>query len=181
MSPFSPTIHKSWFMEQLSTNNSDIRKMVKKVVSQLHYPPCPNKKVVNKSINEIIAIFWKEFEHLTYRTGPYSYQWSWYENDDAHSGRSYLLHEMHSLPFTEVLGFVACQTTSKRLGIGSAERSWRIFKTIEIGKRSNIGEETLEKRAALYTSAKPEEAQLLRNSDTQNDCDYNVFGGDNLK
>ncbi len=88
---------------------------------------------------------------------------------------------MHSLPFTEVLGFVACQTTLKCLGIGSAERSWSAVKTIKNGKRTNIGRETLEKRAILYTSAKLEEAQLLRDSGSSNDPDYNVFGNDDLQ
>ncbi len=46
---------------------------------------------------------------------------------------------MHSLPFTEVLGFVACQYMSKRLGIGSAEQSWSNVKTINNGKKVNIG------------------------------------------
>ncbi len=82
--------------------------MIDEVVSQLHYLPCPNKKLVNKSINETIDIFWKEFKHFTYRTGPYSYFSSCFEIDDALSGWLYLWHEMHSLPFTEVLGFVAC-------------------------------------------------------------------------
>ncbi len=88
---------------------------------------------------------------------------------------------MHSLPFTEVLGFVACRTTSKRLGIGSAERSWSDVKTIKNGKRANIGGDTLEKRAILYTSAKLEEAQILRNSSKLNDPDYDVFGDDDIK
>ncbi len=78
---------------------------------------------------------------------------------------------MHSLPFTEVLRFVACQTTSKCLSIGSAERLWSNVKTIENGKRANIGGETLEKRAILYTSVKLEEAQIMRNSNTLNNPD----------
>ncbi len=60
------------------------------MVSQLHYPQCLTKKVVNKSIHEIIDNFWKEFKHFTYRTGPYSYHSSCFENDDALSGQSYL-------------------------------------------------------------------------------------------
>ncbi len=39
-------------MEQLSTDNGDLRKMVDKVVSWLHYPPCPNKNVVNECHND---------------------------------------------------------------------------------------------------------------------------------
>ena len=96
-----------------SAPTMEILEMIDEVVSRLHYRPCPNKKVVNESIDEIIYIFWKEFKHFIYRTGRYRNQSIWFENDDALSGRSYLWHEMHSLPFTEVLGFVACQTTSK--------------------------------------------------------------------
>ncbi len=46
-------------MEQLSTDIRDLRKLVDEVVSWLHYLPCPNKKMVNKSIDEIINVFWK--------------------------------------------------------------------------------------------------------------------------
>ncbi len=55
------------------------------------------------------------------------------------------------------------------------------MKTIKNGKRANIGGESLEKMVILYTSAKLEEAQLLRNSDASKDSDYNVFGDDDLK
>ena len=40
----------------------------------------------------------------------------------------------YSLPFTKVLGFVACRVTSKVLGIGAADRSWGDVKTIKFGK-----------------------------------------------
>ncbi len=69
---------------------------------------------------------------------------------------------------------------SKRIGIGSAKLSWSNVKTIKNGKRANIGGETLEKRAILYTSAKLEEAQL-RNSSSSTDPNYNVFGDDDLQ
>ncbi len=82
-------------MERLHTDNRDLRKLIDEVVSWLHHPPCPNKKVASKSINEIIDICWKEFKHFTYRTGPYSYQSGFFENDDALSGTfgiRFLLH-----------------------------------------------------------------------------------------
>ncbi len=58
------------------------------------------------------------------------------------------------------------------------------MKTIKNGKRANVGDESLEKRAILYTSAKLEEAQLLRNSDAskyQKISDYDLFGDNDLK
>ncbi len=155
-------------------------KMVDKVVSRLHYLPCPNKEVVNKSIVEIVDIFWKDFKHFTFRTGPYSYCSSCIENDDALSGWSYLWHEMHSLPFTEVLGFFSCQITSKHLGIGSAEWSWSDAKTIKTRKMAYIAGESLKKRAILYTSVELEESQLQRNLDSSNDPNYDEFGDDDM-
>ncbi len=73
------------------------------------------------------------------------------------------------------------QTMSKHLLIGLVEQSWSNVKTIENDKRENIGVESLEKRAILYTSAKLEEAQLLRNCDSSKDSDYDVFGDDDLR
>ena len=43
-------------------------------------------------------------------------------------------HQKYSLPFTNVLGFVACRVTSKVLGIGAAECSWGDVNTIKSGK-----------------------------------------------
>ncbi len=113
MVPFSPTWHQSWlhgtpqyqqwrpekvswwggFMDSLSSMSQQESDKQKYWQNYWH--------------------FWKEFKHFTYRTGPYSYQSSCFENDDYLSGQSHLWHEMHSLPFTVVLGCVACQTTSK--------------------------------------------------------------------
>ncbi len=45
-------------------------------------------------------------------------------------------------------------------------QSWSNVKTIKNGKRANIGGKSLEKRAILYTSAKLEEAQLLKCMDS---------------
>ncbi len=87
---------------------------------------------------------------------------------------------MYFLPFTEV-GFVACQTTQKNLGIGSAEWSWSDVKTIKNRKQANIGGKSLEKRVILYTSSKFKEAQLMRDLDSSNDSNYDEFGDDDLK
>ncbi len=55
------------------------------------------------------------------------------------------------------------------------------MKTIKNGKRANIGGESLEKSVILNTSAKLEEAQLLRSNDSSKASDNNVFGDDDLK
>ncbi len=89
---------------------------------------------------------------------------------------SYPWHEMNSLPFTQVISFVACQTTSKILEIGSSERASRNVKAIKNWKHASIGSVSLEKRVILSMSAKLVEVQLLRSLDLSKDCDHDVFG-----
>ncbi len=114
----------------ISTDNGDWTKLIDKVVSCLHTPPCPNDKVITKSIKNIINIVWKEFNDFTIGTHIYSIWSVWFENENALSARSHIWHEMHSLPFAQENGFVTCQTTSKQLGIGAMwkwlkmESSW---------------------------------------------------------
>mmetsp|Transcript_4135 Transcript_4135/g.9385 ORF Transcript_4135/g.9385 Transcript_4135/m.9385 type:complete len:331 (+) Transcript_4135:30-1022(+) len=77
-------------------------------------------------------------------------------------GKSYTWHEKYSLPYTKVLGYVACRTTSKILGIGAAERAWGDVKTLKTDKRSHLSADKTEKQAIIYTSAKVNEARILQ-------------------
>ncbi len=133
-----------------------------------------------QTISLTIDIFWKEFKDFANRTDPYSYQSGLFENDDVLSGRSHAQYEMQSLRFTQVLGFVACQTTFKQLGIGSVEWSWSDDKMIKNGKQLNLGGSSLEKRAIPYTSAKLENVCVLR-SYPNNNHNFDVFGDDYIK
>ncbi len=49
-----------------------------------------------------------------------------------------------------------------RFGIGSGERAWSDVKQIKDGKRSNLGGNSLEKRAIFFTTAYLEEDFLLQ-------------------
>ena len=54
----------------LSTNNGDLRKLINEAVSGLNYPPCTNKKVMNKNIDEIVRDMLKdEYSYLSDGTG----------------------------------------------------------------------------------------------------------------
>ena len=57
------------------------------------------------------------------------------------------------IPYTKVLGFVACSVTSKVLGMGYAECSWDDVKTIKSGNRSALGSDISEKQSIVYSSA----------------------------
>lgn len=70
----------------------------------------------------ILSAFSGRNKNFTYKAGPCCNHLACIENDDVVAGKSYIWHEINSLPFTEVLGFEACHTTSKHLVKGSAER-----------------------------------------------------------
>ncbi len=94
-------------------------------------------------------------------TGCYVVQCGQFSTPDALEGRSHIWDETYSLPYTKVLLYVVCRVTSKRLGIGSGKCAWSNVKQIKDGKRSNLGGNSLENRAILFTKAHLEEACLL--------------------
>ena len=77
-------------------------------------------------------------------------------------GNSHLLNQKYSLPFTKVLGFVACRVTSKVIVIGYSERSWGNVKTIKAGKRSSLGSYISEKQIIVYKYSCIEVARIVR-------------------
>ncbi len=98
-----------------------------------------HNKLAKCSILDIIC---KEFGDFQKKTGPYGYHPGTFLTPDALDGNSSV---WNCLAYTCVIGFVACQVTSKRLGIGSAERSWSDVKQLKDGKWSNLGGSSLEK------------------------------------
>jgi hypothetical protein len=98
---------------------------IEEVVKRLHLPPCQNKSVdlSKTSLAEIIDTFWNEFKEFQCYTEPFHHP-SWWATPDVSYGRSHIWHEKYSLPYTQVLGYVACRVTSKLCGIGPAERGW---------------------------------------------------------
>jgi hypothetical protein len=87
------------------------------------------------------------------------------------------------LPYTSVLGFVACHTTSKTLGVGSCEHNWAAVKNIKTGKRVNLGGESVEKHAVLYASALINDARVKRkeNENLEASGPNALFCDDDLK
>lgn len=54
-------------MEQMSFDNSDLPKLINVLASLSQNS---KHKVIIKSVDDIINIFWKEFNHFTYKTSP---------------------------------------------------------------------------------------------------------------
>lgn len=116
--------------EQMSTDNDDRKRMIHEVIACLHAPPCSNKKVTTKSTR-------KEFMGLLSALDLTIVNLDNMTKNGVLSKRSHIWHEMHSLSFIQVLGFAACQTASRHLDIGSAERSWSNVKMIKVESTQN--------------------------------------------
>jgi hypothetical protein len=137
------------------------RDAIEEVVKRLHLPPCLNKRVDLSAMTtaDIVDTFWNEFKAFQSCSEPFHHTSRW-ATKDVSSGRSHLWHEKYSLPYTQVLGFVACRVCSKLCGIGPAERAWAAVKTIKTDKRSHLGGKSIEKRSVIYITAKQQEGRL---------------------
>ena len=117
---------------------------------------------VDANVPALLSKFWEEFKHFKEKTGVVFGNVGRWHTPEAISGRSHVWHFNYSLPHTDVLGMVACRTTSKLLGIGSAERAWGDVKHLKSNKRSHLGSNNTEKQAILYTTARINEARIKR-------------------
>ena len=113
-----------------------------------------------EEMNVTLDVFWTEYTAFDNKVGSYDADELIWKSKDISDGNKNLWHQKHSLPFTKVLGFVACRVTSKVLGIGASERSWGDVKTIKSGKISDISSDVSEKQSIVYTSACIEYARI---------------------
>ena len=160
-----------WALSVVSEVRIDVRERmrgehrdaIERVIRRLHVAPCANTHpdIVSMSEAVIVDTFWNEFKAFQNCDRPYHELHKW-AGPDVIAGRSYLWHEKYSIPYTTVLGFVACRVTSKLCGIGPAERSWGAVKQIKMGKRSHLSGESTEKRSIIYVSSKIEQARIHR-------------------
>ena len=99
-----------------------------------------------------LDLFWTEYTSFDNMIGSYDADEFIWKSKDIKYGNSNLWYRKYSLPFTRVLGFVACRVTSKVLGIGASERSWGDVKKIKPGKISSISSDVSDKQNIFYTS-----------------------------
>jgi hypothetical protein len=116
-------------------------------------------RFVETSLAEIVDTFWNEFKAFQCCTEPFHHP-NQGATPDVSSGRSHIWNEKYSLPYTQVLGYVACRITSKLCGIGPAERGWAAVKTVKNLKKSHLGGESTEKRRVIYITAKQQKVRL---------------------
>lgn len=132
---------------------------------------------VEANMAEIIDTFWNEHKDFCNKAGVFNRQNRWNVMDVV-IGNSHIWHEKYSLPYTKVLGYVACRVTSKILGIGSAERAWGDVKHLKKDKRAHLSGEKTEKQSILYTTARLEEARIKR---AEREAEGTLFGDEDIK
>lgn len=136
--------------------NGDHREAIERVIRKL-FAADPTAK-----IHLVIHNFWVQFKHFQNQTGKYSGNPGRWLIPEVDAGKSYVWHDLYSTPYYKELGHIACRTTSKLLGIGSAERSWGDVKHLKTGKRSHLSGSKIEKQAILYSTARITEARIKR-------------------
>jgi hypothetical protein len=146
-------------------------------------PPCPNTNpaVSSMSLHNIIDNLWNEFKVFQNCTHPY-HEPSCLATYNPTQGNSFLWHDKYSIPYTSVLGFVACRVISKLCVIGPAERSWGGVKQVKDGKRSHLSGKLTEKRTVLFVSLKISQARILCDRMEKLDATGHnaIFGDDNI-
>ena len=116
--------------------DGEVRRALERLVRKLHVRPNPNSKVHGMGMEDILDLFWTEFEDFRNQRGEFT-DLARFKSKVAKAGKSHLWHEKYSLPWTKVLGFVVCRVTSKNGDIGVCERGWGDVKYVADGKRFN--------------------------------------------
>ena len=75
---------------------------------------------------------------------------------------AYEWHKRYSCPCTEILGPVACKSTSEALGCGQAERHWKSMKAQITGKRAKLGSEKAKKQSVISAAFARQKNELHR-------------------
>ena len=160
------------------------RDAIERVVRKLMTYPYPNKfpHLEGKSEDDIVDLFWDEFKSFSNKTAPFDRPARW-NSESARMGKSWIWHEKYSRPHTKVLGIIACEVTSKNLGMGPCERNWGGVKGIKTGNKVRIRGDNVNKRAIIYTSALVNEARMRKEAQERTDargCSM-MFSDDDMK
>jgi hypothetical protein len=136
-------------------NNLAVERFIERVILKKHPHTKENREAV---LAELIDTFWKERDDFVYRRGAFarSHIWVSAANDET---MSHEWHKRYSLPHTKVFGDVACVSTPTSLGMGQAERIWKIVKANKKGNRSKMSPDKSKKQAiisAAYSHKKNE-------------------------
>lgn len=118
-----------------------------------------------EQMDSVLRTFWSEYADFESRSGDAydNRQYIW-EHDHVKKQHCHIWHKQNTLPYTTVLGKLACRVTSKILGIGQAERSWGDVKHLKSNKRSHLSSERVKMQATIYGASCAARARSKRES-----------------
>ena len=104
----------------------------------------PEYKLVGTARDEkrahLVNTFWEEYTDFTLRLNKFANPDMWVIASNPKQF-AHMWHKTYSLGRTQVLGRLACLVCSKNLGIGQAERQWKIMKLgkSQVGAAGKLG------------------------------------------
>ena len=107
---------------------------------------------------QLVHTFWEEYSDFTLKIGKFADPDMWVIAENPMQ-LAHMWHKIYSLPRTDVLGLLACLSTSQNLGIGNAERHWKITKAAKTGQRARLSAENAKKQALIYGVAMEQRAR----------------------
>ena len=133
---------------------------------------------------ELIHLFWVEYRDFTLRLGQFGDPDIWIIAENPNIA-AYEWWSTYGLTRTEVLGKVACIVLSTNLGIGSAERHWKLMKKAKAGQRARISTDKCKKSSLIYGAAMQQrsrhrEKELKAAGKLWEDKDFDSLKLDNL-
>ena len=139
------------------------------LLKKLYCSPQVSREAELMQHAQVIGTFWNEFAQFLNRTGPvYGREHIWLDPDIWNN--PHLWHSKYSLGFTKIFGKFACETTSKPVGIGPAERNWADHKHVLGGnKRFKLSAKRQVAQATLMGIHCAEKAKIRKRNDNSVD------------
>ena len=153
----NPTVWE--YSEAEARIDGDVRDGIERLVRKLYIAPNPNGKTRGMTMEEIVDLFLSGYEDFRNQRGVLD-RLDRFRPKEARAGKSHMWHKRYSLPYTKVLGFVACCVTSKNRGMRVCERNWGDVKQIASGKRFSLSGDSIKKKAIVYTMARLKESRI---------------------
>lgn len=131
---------------------------ITRLIGKLFLPEDVVGKERTRQRASLVMTFWQEHAHFVNRTGVFASPDMWIAAEDD-SIPAWQWWNAFGRSRTKVLGAMACLVVSKNLGIGSAERHWKLVKGTKKGQRARLGEEKAKKCALVHGASMQQRAR----------------------
>ncbi len=150
----NPTIMKHALENKDERHDEAVVKLISKLILPRHL--VGDDRIKERA--QLVNTFWMEYSDFSLQTGKFGSPDMWIIAADPQQP-AHMWHKTYSLTRTKVLGKLGCLTTSKNLGIGSAERHWKIVKASKKGQRAKLSTDKAKKSSLVYGAAMQQRAR----------------------